>query len=70
MEQVAEHLPLDRRQVADDRRLALVALDRFLDLVAQGRFAVVAEQHRPDAAPDAALAATVVAVVSHQCWIS
>ena len=36
------------------RRLALVALDRLLDLVAERRFAVVAEQQGAQAAPEAA----------------
>ncbi len=63
MEQIAEHLALDRREVPDDRRLSLVALDRLLDLLAKGRLALVAEQHRSNCAPDAALA---VLFVSHR----
>ena len=69
MEQVAEHLPLDRREVADDRRLAFVAFDRVLYLLAERRFAVVAEQQAAQGAPDASLAAAVQ-VVSHQSCIS
>ncbi len=51
VEQVAEHLPLGRRQVAGDRARVLGLVDRFLDLVAKRRLAVVAEDQGAHSAP-------------------
>ena len=51
VEQVAEHLPLGRGEVARDRALVLGVLDRFLDLVAKGRLGVAAENQGLDPAP-------------------
>ena len=52
MEDVEQHLPLDMAEVADAGDLALAALDRLLDLVAERRFAVVAEDEGANAAPE------------------
>src|SRR5204862_333541 len=60
MEQVAQHLALDRGKVARRRATALVMLvDCVLDAVAQRFFLVVTEQEGADAAP---YSATFVAV--------
>ena len=59
VEQVAQHLALDGRQVADDaaaaalRALFLGLVDDLFDLLAQRRFAVPAEQQRPYSGPQA-----------------
>jgi hypothetical protein len=55
MEEVAEHLALHWGQVANARDFALVVLDRFLDLVAKGGFALFAEQECPEATPETSL---------------
>ena len=47
IEQVAQHLPLGRGEVAGDRALVLRLLDRLLDLVAQRRLGIVAEEQAP-----------------------
>jgi hypothetical protein len=64
MEDVAEHLALDVAEIADPRDFPFAAFDRFLDLVAQGGFAVVAEQQAAKPAPECApvfpVAGTVV----------
>ena len=44
VEQVAQHLAFVRAEVTADRFFALGVVDRFLDLVAQRRLAIVAEQ--------------------------
>ena len=50
-QQVAQHLPLVRAQVAADRPLALGIVNRFLDLVAKRGLAVVAEDQCAHSAP-------------------
>src|SRR3546814_3440299 len=67
MKKVAEHLPLDRRQVADAGDLALVVLDRFLDLIAERRLALFAEKEGPETAPETSpiLLGVATAVVGH-----
>ena len=56
MEQVAEHLPLNRRKIALGRRPALMLVDRFLDLVAKRRFIFLAEEQPAQAAPQSSAA--------------
>ena len=51
MEQVAQHLPFERRQVAGFGRRFIGLVDRLLDLVAKGRFMIVAEDQRAHPAP-------------------
>ena len=69
MEQVAQHLPLGRGEVAGDRPRLLGLLDRFLDLVAQRRLAIVAEEQVAHAAPEAR-AAVIVVASGHQAAAS
>jgi hypothetical protein len=54
MEEVAKHLPLDMAEIADRRDFALMAVDRLLDLVAERRFAFVAEKEGAETSPEAA----------------
>jgi len=63
MEQVAHHLPLERREVTlgIGRGIVLVAIDRFFELIAQRVFAAVAEDQALQAAPDAVLVGIAVA---------
>ncbi len=61
VQQVAQHLPLGRAEVAGDGPRILGLVDRFLDLVAQRRLAVVAEDQGAHAAPQARATLVVVA---------
>jgi hypothetical protein len=65
MQDVEQHLPLDMAEIADRRRLALAILDRLLDLVAQCRFAVIAEDQGPDPAPECAALLRARTVLVH-----
>jgi hypothetical protein len=65
--QVAQHLPLGRRQVARDRVGILGLVDRVLDLLAEGRLVVVAKDQMLDSAPDAR-SAFVVLPGGHQAF--
>ncbi len=63
IQQVLEHLPLGQRQIARDGAGAVTLLgllDRFLDLVAQGRLGVVAEYEMLDPAPQPRTAVVVL----------
>ena len=60
MQQVAQHLPLDRRQVAIRRTVlvlvvifvfVLMLVDRFFELLAQGAVAVTDLEELPDSGP-------------------
>ena len=51
MEQVAEHLPLCGGEVAGDRPRLLGFIDRFLDLGAERRLAILAEDEVAHAPP-------------------
>ena len=53
VQQVAEHLPLGRAKVTGDRPRILGVVDCFLDLVAKGLLAILAEQQGAHAAPQA-----------------
>ena len=59
MEQVAQHLALDRRHIADDITTAPVVplflglVDHLFDLLTQRRFLVAAEQQCPKPGPQA-----------------
>ena len=52
MQQVAEHLPFGRREIARDGTRILGLVDRFLDLVAERLLAVLAEDQGAHAAPE------------------
>jgi hypothetical protein len=56
MEQVTQHLPLDRGEITDRRRIAFMIVNRFLDLVAKGGLAILAEDQATQAAPQSAAA--------------
>ena len=51
MQQVAQHLAFGRGEVAGDRARVLGLFDRFLNLVAEARLAVLAKDQVTHAAP-------------------
>ena len=65
VEEVAQHGALDRREIAGGRRLALALLDHLLDLVAERRLALVAEQQPAQTAPQAA-AMLATSILGHE----
>ena len=61
VEQVAQHLPLERAEVAALGRRGVGLVDRVLELVAQRRFMILAEDQGAHAAPQPRAAFVVVA---------
>ena len=60
LQQVAQHLPLERRKVARHGVRGLGFVNRFLDLIAQAGFAVVSENQRAHSAPQPRTAVVVL----------
>jgi hypothetical protein len=70
MQEVAEHQPLGRAEVAGDGPSALRLVHRILDLVAQGRFGFVAEDQRPHPAPQARAATDLIVGIGRHHAVS